>query len=81
MSDYTRWYRDGSASVTNGSKTVVGTGTYWDYANLNPGDLFTPDNGQSFYEISAITDSTHLTLKTNYAGNTASKNTPDIEDD
>lgn len=72
MSDYTRWYRDGSASVTKGSKIVVGTGTYWDYANLNPGDLFTPDNGQSFYEISAITDSTHLTLKTNYAGNTAS---------
>ena len=70
MSNYTRWYRDGSVAVTNGSTSVVGTGTYWNTAGLNAGDMLTLDNGQTFSEVASITDDTHLTLATAYTGTT-----------
>lgn len=70
MSDYTRWYTDGTASPTNGSTTVSGKGTYWLSAGLNPGDLLTFDNGQSFKEIASIVSDTSLKLARAYDGNT-----------
>lgn len=69
--EYTRWYRVGTVAVGNGSTSVVGTNTYWLTAGLNPGDIFSLD-GVNDYEIFAITDNTHLTLKTAYTGSSAS---------
>ena len=70
MSDYTRWYRDGTVSVTAGSKQVVGSGTFWLSADLHPGDIFKL-NGVD-HEIASITDNTNLTLAENFSGVTAS---------
>ena len=70
MSTYTRWYRDGSVSVTKNSNVVTGTSTYWLTAGLNPGDIFKVDGVD--YEIVSITDNTHLTIAGNYAGTTGS---------
>ena len=70
MSTYTRWYRDGSVSLTKGSNAVVGVNTYWLTAGLNPGDIFKVDGVD--YEIVSITDNIHLTLAENYAGTTCS---------
>lgn len=68
---YTVWYREGTVSVTKNSKNVSGVSSYWLSAGLNPGDIFTTD-GVNIYEIDTITDSSHLTLKTNYTGDTKS---------
>lgn len=70
MSTYTRWYRDGTVTLTKGSSSVVGVNTYWLTAGLNPGDIFKVDGVD--YEIVSITDDTHLTLAGNYAGTTGS---------
>ncbi|MBQ3654497.1 MAG: hypothetical protein II954_08780 [Synergistaceae bacterium] len=75
--DYTRWYRVGTVALTIGSKIVIGTDTYWLSAGLNPGDLFTVDGAQ-FYELDSVTDNTHLTLKTAYAGATTTETTYSI---
>lgn len=64
---YTRWYREGSVKVVNGSTAITGTDTYWLTAGLNPGDIFSVD-GIHDYEILTITDNTHITLKTSYTG-------------
>ena len=72
MSSYTRWYRDGSASPTAGSTNVTGNGTYWESAEINPGDLLTFDNGKSFYEIASVNSDTSITLATEYSGSTVS---------
>ncbi len=70
MSSYTSWYRDGSAGATAGSREIKGSGTYWESAGINPGDLFTLDNGKSFLEIAAVNSDTLITLATDYSGNT-----------
>ena len=75
--NYTRWYRTGTTTVTKNSTAVVGQNTYWASAGLNPGDLFSLDAGQ-WYEIDSIVDNTHLTLKTAYAGATATAATYQI---
>ncbi|MBQ3447528.1 MAG: collagen-like protein [Synergistaceae bacterium] len=72
MSNYTRWYRPGKVSVTSGSTAVTGSGTYWSSAGLNPGDLLTLDNGQSFCEIASINSDTSITLAQAYSGSTVS---------
>jgi hypothetical protein len=58
------WYRIGTVSVVNGSKSIVGVGTLW-AEQAAAGDLFTLD-GNQFYEIETVTDDTHIELKTNY---------------
>ena len=70
--NYSRWYRVGTASVTYNSKNVTGKDTYWLSSGLLPGDMFSTDNGDSFYEIDSITDNTHLTLKSVYRQTTDS---------
>lgn len=70
MSSYTSWYRDGSAGATAGSRGITGSGTYWESAGINPGDLFTLDNGRSFLEIAAVNSDTSITLATDYSGDT-----------
>lgn len=55
------WYRTGTAAVTNGSAAVVGTGTLW-ATQASVGDIFVgPDVAN--YEITSITDDTHLAVK------------------
>ena len=64
------WYKSGSVSVTNGSASVVGGDTLW-ATQAAAGDLFTLD-GAKFYEVLSVTDNTHLTLASAYAGTTLS---------
>jgi hypothetical protein len=65
----------GTLGVTNGSTAVVGTGTRFtkDLALTSPGGVSIPLYilGVS-YQISSVTDDTHLTLTTTYAGSTTS---------
>ncbi|MBQ7578287.1 MAG: hypothetical protein IJT21_08490, partial [Synergistaceae bacterium] len=65
--NYTRWYREGTISATQNSNVITGQNTLWQSIGLKPGDMFSIDNITE-YEIDTITDNTHLTLKTNYAG-------------
>lgn len=62
------WYQNGTVGVTNGSPTVVGTTTLW-VANADVGQSFYgPDFRE--YEITNITDDTHLTISPAYQGTT-----------
>ena len=67
MSAYTMWYREGTASIEKNSYNLAGTSTYWLSAGIQAGDMFTVD-GSNFYEISEVTDSSHIVLKTPYLG-------------
>jgi hypothetical protein len=65
------WYRAGTASVTNGSDTVIGVGTSWGI--LNPGDIFFLNSNKSnFYEIESVTNDATIVLTENYVGSTLS---------
>lgn len=64
------WYRAGTVTVASGSTAVTGVQTLW-ASQAKAGDLFTLD-GDKFYEIDAIADDTHLTLKTAFQGNSGS---------
>jgi|GEM_PF-4654465 len=68
----------GTATFTNGSSAVTGTGTLFT-AELAPGQLIAPDANitgadrliyANWGKISSITDDTHLTLTANYQGTT-----------
>lgn len=69
------WYRAGTVAVTNGNPNVVGVGTLW-LTQASVGDIFLgPDLVE--YEITSITDDTHLALRqingtAAYAGTTNS---------
>ncbi|MBB3265035.1 hypothetical protein FHW79_002655 [Azospirillum sp. OGB3] len=65
------WYKVGRVAVTNGSTAVVGTGTGWT-SKFKEGDIFAVV-GATFtpYEIVSVTDNTHLTLATPFAGPSA----------
>jgi hypothetical protein len=62
------WYRIGTVAVTNGSKTVTGTGTVW-AANVQAGDAFIGPDG-AYNEIDLVNSNTSITLVENYAGTT-----------
>lgn len=70
------WYRTGTASLTNGSTTVTGSGTDW-VTGAAVGEGFYGPDGR-VYEIAAITSSTGLTLGSSYLGTTASGQTYQI---
>lgn len=64
-------YKDGTASVVNGSQTISGLSTAWNTdSNVNPGDLFTVLGDNVWYEIASVTNDTTLVLSANYAGTT-----------
>ncbi len=70
------WYRTGTVSVTNGSKTVTGVGTLWTTA-VNAGDAFALVDANlnptgAWYEVESVTNNTTLVLKQSYAGSTGS---------
>ncbi len=64
----TNWYREGTISVTNNSKIVVGSKTNWLDAGNKPlaGDIIVINN--AIYEIESITDNEHLSLFNSYQG-------------
>lgn len=59
-------------SIANGAKAVIGNGTTWSQANgviSGAWMVFTGNTGDGlWYEISSVTDTTHLQLLKNYAG-------------
>ncbi len=70
------WYRTGTVTVTNGSKTVTGVGTLWTTA-VNAGDAFALVDANlnptgAWYEVESVTNNTTLVLKQSYAGSTGS---------
>ena len=61
----TQWHASGKISLTNGSKTVLGSGTDWQLdVNVARGDALNI-NGKS-YQIDALNTSTELTLANNW---------------
>jgi len=63
-------YKTGTATVTNGSPTVTGTGTLW-LANVTAGDSFTIASTGVVYDVGSVDSDTQITLSVNYAGVTA----------
>lgn len=66
------WYRDGTASVANGTKIVTGTLTVWG-ASVQAGNAISFDGGTKWYEIAALdatTPNVKLTLVDDFAETT-----------
>ena len=63
-------YSTGTASVTNGSATVTGSGTLW-LANVTAGDSFTVAGDGVMYDVASVDSDTQVTLSMAYAGVTA----------
>lgn len=63
-------YSTGTVSVTNGSKTVTGSGTTWNTL-VDAGMLLQLGNGR-VYPVASINSTTSLTLRDAYEGSTAS---------
>lgn len=61
------WYSTGTVTGTTSSNIITGVGTNF-VGGASVGDLFTIDK-QRFYEITGITDASHLTLAENLAAN------------
>ena len=64
-------YKTGTATVTNGSATVTGSGTLW-LANVTAGDSFTVAGDGVMYYVASVDTDTQVTLSAPYAGTTAS---------
>ena len=64
-------YLAGTASVTNGSATVTGSGTLWS-ANVSAADSFTIAGDGVMYDVASVDSDTQVTLSAPYAGTTAS---------
>lgn len=74
MPSYHRWYRDGTASVANGSTAVTGALTAW-LVNARSGDLISFDSGSKWYEVASVEDNTGLTLGSSFGETTVSGGT------
>ena len=64
-------YKTGTATVTNNSPTVTGSGTLW-LANVTAGDSFTVAGDGVMYDVASVDSDTQVTLSMAYAGVTAS---------
>jgi len=64
-------YKTGTATVTNGSATVTGSGTLWS-ANVSAADSFTIAGDGVMYDVASVDSDTQVTLSVPYAGTTAS---------
>jgi len=64
-------YKTGTATVTNGSATVTGSGTLW-LANVTAGNSFTVAGDRVMYDVASVDSDTQITLSAPYAGTTAS---------
>jgi hypothetical protein len=63
------WYSAGTVSVTNGSTSVIGTGTSF-IQNVKSGDIFIALTDGGIYEVDEVVSATALTLKRPYGGAT-----------
>lgn len=63
-------YKIGTASVTNGSQVVTGTGTSW-LAEITAGDEFTLPGSGIWYTVGSIDSDNQITLNAAYTGATA----------
>lgn len=63
----TTWYRDGTVTLTNGSKAVTGVGTEW-IAYVLPGGIFFTPTG--LYEVESVATNGSMQLVSPYAGPT-----------
>lgn len=60
----------GTATATNGSATVTGTGTAWE-STVRPGMLIAFESPyDKWYQVTAVASDTSLTIHTNYTGTT-----------
>ncbi len=64
-------YKTGTVAVTSGSAAIVGTGTLW-ATNAAAGQTFMIAGSSVPYVIGVVTDNTHITLSSNYAGSSQS---------
>jgi hypothetical protein len=64
-------YKTGTATVTNGSATVTGSGTLW-LAYVTAGNSFTVAGDGVMYDVASVDSDTQVTLSVAYAGTTAS---------
>ena len=60
-------YRTGTVSVSNGSPTVLGTGTAW-LINIESGDWFMADGDGLTYTVAVVLSDTEITLTGAYQG-------------
>lgn len=68
----TIWYSTGTATFTNGSTTVTGSGTSWNAQGVaRPGYAMHGPDG-NVYEITAVASDTSMTIAPAYLGATAS---------
>jgi len=65
------WYKTGTVTVTNNSKSVTGVGTLWVVNGVANGDIFFAPDGKP-YEVDAVVNDTQLNLVKVYSGTTAS---------
>lgn len=65
---YSRWYDQGTVSVTSGSAVVTGTTTGWTNQVL-PGDAFHKE-GTKLYEVLTVDSATQITLATAWGEST-----------
>lgn len=61
-------YRDGTVSLTTGTRALVGDGTAWTAIGLQPGDMFMV--GGFVALIETVVDETHITLRDDWGGPT-----------
>lgn len=65
-------YRTGTATVTQGSTTIIGQNTRWSTAGINPGANFYLDGNAYPNEIKEVVSDTKITLAKPYIGSSAS---------
>lgn len=61
----------GTATFTNGSRTITGTSTAFD-VDFKPRDWINKDGDLTWYEVLAVLSATEMTIRTNYSGATGS---------
>jgi hypothetical protein len=67
----TAGYSAGTVAVTNGSKTVTGSGTTWT-TNIDAGGLFRVGGAGRYYVVASVESNTQLTLRDDFEGSTGS---------
>lgn len=72
-------YETGTITVTNGSKTITGSGTT--FTSAMAGRKIRVAGGNAYYRIAAFVSTTEITLEYNYPGSTASAQTYKIYKD
>jgi hypothetical protein len=64
-------YRDGTVTVTSNSSTIVGSGTKWVTAGIEPGHWFTLRGQGITYTVAAVLSEEQIVLSGAYQGTTA----------